>query len=65
MYKNVRIKIMNTNSKVSDKCPDCGVKWIPLKKDLLPLLSWCPKCNKGGPFWKDIEKFIKEINNSA
>ena len=48
------------NKIVSDKCPDCGIKWIPLKKDLLPLLSICPKCHKGGPFWQSINEYKGE-----
>lgn len=38
------------------QCPKCNVDWIPLKKDLLPLLSTCPKCHADGPFLAAVQR---------
>jgi hypothetical protein len=35
------------------KCP-CGGDYQPLKKDRLPLLSFCMVCHQDGPFWASL-----------
>lgn len=35
-------------------CLNCGGPYTPLKRDTLPMLSWCKRCNVDGPFWADV-----------